>query len=1324
MQDLKLTEKQIGSQQALDVLLEDIQKQTDLLSSGIDTMNWLGQDKWFKQNPTKILGQTYFATDKFGKEISKVKGSIENVTLGIDVPSVELPMPTADPLISKGEFSIQEDQATPFVLENLNQVILEAKQQHAQDVLRAELTHEPKTLEENNYYQFEEILEQYNEGISEQEIKAWVWYKQNSDGYNDDSIILKENNGWSKFVISPTEQENQLKNWLSEGIICYQNDQYIPSVLYYAENIYRRQSELLSSKEELIEKHGIDQYERQWNGLENVKPLKLRLSDEDVEKRLIINPKSSFVKETRISKLTDGTLFREYNQSSGKYEDSPRGLLKVFADWLYQIPASVFKKSSGYHIIEYFLKNRNLPRRYDKDERQRIQRNAKLEGEQLFSKFLAEGISKEDQQNIENSWNAKYNGYVEINYLKIPIAFTCSKTFKNKPLKLRTAQREGIGFISVHGSGCIAYDVGVGKTMTAILSLAQAMESGQCKRPLIVVPNQTYENWLSELRGKIEDGNVVLTGILPQYQIIGLYNLGKDYLSEITAEDGEIKALPESSITVMTYQGFNRLGFNEQTWDEIGKEFFQILNQGRESAREREKLYEKIEELMGQGIKGGLVNIEDLGFDYIVIDEAHAMKKSFTQVRGEVNNKGARERSSYKISSGQPSMIALRGFMVAQYILRSNKMRNVLLLTATPFTNSPLEIYSILALIGFQELEKSGIKNIKEFFDNFIKTSVELTINAKLQPERKELVLGFNNLIALQQLIFRFINYKTGEDANITRPNKIVLPLTSQSAGHGALKLPTPEQISTNLPMTAQQKEMMEQIEAYVRGQIDLMEFCVNHNGFEDQGEQESGDHIEDMSIDEQDNARVLRALSFASQLALSPYLYACNPAGEPTAKEFIESSPKLNYTVLCIQSVKAYAEKHRLEMPGQVIYCNAGVRYFPLIKEYLVEYIGFAKKEVGMIKSGMSAARKDGIKDKFLSGEVKVLIGSATIKEGINLQYRATDLYDLWLDWNPTDVKQLEGRIWRPGNRYANVRITFPLLENSIDIFKFQKLQEKTSRINEIWHRSNRANALKLEKFNPAELKRGLITDPYALAELYILEEKEVLQDEINSLANQKEVLLAIHKARGTVEGNLDRIKEVVEKYKPKKEGQVARKIETLFKIYKEWLDDPTTNTFFNDERVLTQTRKAHYHIQSGIRDVLAPRGLDIHFDYDQVIGKLEKEMEDKNIELQDRTGQEAINRKAAEIANQRRKEKYQSKSVTERVKAFASLNEKVLGEFVLQDIHEDQKKKDQQRSLQADDLLLTADILEDVSQLEALMTALKQLEIMQAELDHLLAA
>ena len=160
----------------------------------------------------------------------------------------------------------------------------------------------------------------------------------------------------------------------------------------------------------------------------------------------------------------------------------------------------------------------------------------------------------------------------------------------------------------------------------------------------------------------------------------------------------------------------------------------------------------------------------------------------------------------------------------------------------------------------------------------------------------------------------------------------------------------------------------------------------------------------------------------------------------------------------------------------------NAGVHLFPVVEEYLGHRVGYKDNEVGVLKRGLSATTESAANEQFLAHMSQLIIGSASIKEGINLQNRSTVLYNCWLDWNPTDVKQLEGRIWRFGNMYANIRVVNPLMEDSIDTFIFQKLEEKTSRINEIWYRAGKTNALNLEEFNPSELKMFLVTYPFAL--------------------------------------------------------------------------------------------------------------------------------------------------------------------------------------------------------------------------------------------------
>lgn len=1292
------------------------------------TLSILTGNEWFKEHPEKVLGRPYETTDRFGKQITKVKGDINTIAEGIPVP---MRADEADaPLETEIKEPLEQFLSDPEKKKNIERVVHEVKKRKAEKALR-EINGEKENSSEDcpdGTFCFTDILTNYNKGISEDEIKAWVWYKRTTGGYNDEKVVLGKNNGWSNFVIPLHEAGTYIKRWMDQGILCYYNGGHIPSVLYYAENIYERQSALLKEKSEIISNYGQEQYDLQWKGLENVQPSKLTLTDPLVENRLFIKPDSAFAKEIQIQTLADGTTMSVYSAKERGFVSGAVPLVTAFKEWLRSLPKTEFKKSSDWDIVNYYLEGGSPSRHHDKAEKLRLRQNAKTEGDQFFVRFLAEAITREDQLLIEHNWNSRYNGYVEINYFKVPVAFTCSSTFKNKPLFIRSVQREGLGFINVQGSGCIAYDVGLGKTMTGILALAQAMEMGQCKRPFIVVPNQTYKNWLTEIRGVVDNGKISLTGLLPQFQVIDLYNLGTDYLAQLKDEKDMLQPVPEYSISVITYEGFNRLSLGKETWEKLGQEFYSILNQGIDKRRDVEKLHERIEEMMGKGIRGGMADIEELGFDFLIVDEAHAMKKAFTQVKGEIKGDDeSRNKSSYEIRSGEPSMTALRGFMISQYIQRQNNMRNVLLLTATPFTNSPLEIYSILALIGYEQLEKWGIKNIKQFFDTFIKTSNELIINAKLKPERKEIILGFHNLIALQQLIYKFISYKTGEDAKIQRPNKIVLPLLYKREGEAVVQLPVDEQISTNLAMTPDQKEYMSDVESYVRGKVSLRNFCVNPNAYEDEdpenAESAKGEAIDErnLSEDEEEGTRILRGMSFARQLALSPYLYACNPDHNPTYIQYIETSPKLQYVMECIRSVKVYHEEHGQEVSGQVIYMNAGVHFFPLIKEYLVKKIGYKEDEVGIIKSGMSAAKKEGIKERFLAGSVKIIIGSASIKEGINLQTRSTVLYNCWLDWNPTDIKQLEGRIWRFGNMYANIRIVNPLMEDSIDTFIFQKLQEKTIRINEIWYRAGKSNTLNLEEFNPAELKMGLITDPYALAELILLTEREKLQDEITGLNNQKTILTEIAEQREVFNKDIGHIKELVSRYKPLKEDSSGRNIETVFKIFKDYLTDENAEHTYQDQLIYDKLRKANAGIKRGLTQVLEPRGLDISFDLSKLTTQIDKGVEKISSYMEEKTGEEAIKKKGDEIIQDRIKKGYKSKTVKERVKEFERLNASLLNEMMVYDTAEDAKQKRKNQITLGKELEASADAVEE---LEAIFTDLQHMSELLNQLEQLKAA
>jgi hypothetical protein len=946
---------------------------------------------------------------------------------------------------------------------------------------------------------FSDVVAKYNKGITEPEIKAWVWYKRRM------GVPMS---GWQTYYLKGNGKvlEEQLFDLVKAGALFYHAGELMPFPIYTYGNMYDRLVQLEKDKDD-IEKHfGQGIWDLHKQAIEKAKPELLTVENPDEKERPIITAISDFAVDPNLFYVTsvreeymDLENAEELKKVNGKIErkkdrekirirfdgEAKYTLQHVFVKWLFTLNADTdFEKSSAIDIADYYLANRALrDDKLSKEEKAELRANARIEGEKLFSKFLHEVLAYDDQHKLNYSWNRMYNGQSDINYSKVPIGFECSARFKSGILQITDIQREGVAFMEAMGSGINAFDVGVGKTMTAIVNLAHNLYSGKCKRPIVVVPKPTYKKWMNEIigftdkkTGEFVSGVLSHTGIT----VNDWYNLGTDIVGKINLN----AAVPERSITMVTYEGFKRLGFGDSVSDELFTELVNILGQSKEkSSRDKEIEYQKFREMIGVGLKNSIADIDVLGFDYAVIDEAHRCKNVFSSVKSDDDG-----NKRYNIQSAI-SEIGQKAFLILSFIQRKYG-RNTMLLTATPFSNSPLEIYSMLSLVAYDSLRDNGIVNLDTFFDLFVLPTVEWAANYKEEIVEKEVIKSFTNRRILQKLIYNHILYKTGEEAGVVRPKKINLPLL-YSFENAKERLPQDKQVLTYINMTPKQRENQNGIVAMAKSST--------------QGKLDMGN--------------LFRALAYSLDNALSPFLLKGTPEDY---KEFVQESPKIAYVMDCIKSVKAWHELHQETASGQVIYMNRGKMFFPLIKEYLEKEVGYKQgvmydkvkvDEVEIISSEINDTRKETIKEAFLDGVVKIIIGTATIREGIDLQKRGTVIYNCYPEWNPTDIRQLEGRIWRQGNQFQYVRIVMPLVQDSMDVFVFQKLEEKTSRINDIWFRGDRGNVLDLESMDPEEIKLALITDVDRLVKMFFDQAKEQINRDYKKITLAIDAIKAVQR-------------------------------------------------------------------------------------------------------------------------------------------------------------------------------------------------------------------
>ena len=1299
----------------------------------LNTLELLLSNTWFEVHPEKVLGtekeakSLIFPIATVGK-ISDLKTSLNEVSSSWDTELEEDPeLALAKDLGKLLNERLRQINRGFSGLDGLGELSprMTRKVSGASPAIKAALqkSAKEKDFEKGDVLDFDQIERLYNSGITPEEKKAWVWYKRTMGepmtGWKEyflsgrgkktrmvvtaKKTILRDTNGrilrtaptgtvigkliegdfqlgastlnyvrtfegkrlvslkTCKVEDSPVAfaTDRELHELVLSGALYYLEGELVPFPVYAYGNMYDRELQIKKDEAVILELYGQEILEQHQRVVAEARPELLSVTNTDRNYRPVISLISSFASEFQLSELRDNYSL---------VFDEPLSLVDAFVKYTEVLDPRAFSGTSASNIKDYYIEGKRITGVDSRALRTNMRTKARNEGERLFSEFLHTAILPEDQRKIDYKWNRLYNGQSSLAYSRIPIGFSCSAKFKQFNFNLRPAQREGVAFINAIRSGIIAYDVGVGKTMTAIISVAEALMTGRAKRPLIVVPNPTYKKWMGELVGFKDESGEFVPGVLSYtgIKVNDWYNLSKPYRKSIP-DSGPVD---EKSITIVTFEGFKRIGFSEKVMEEMLVELANTIKQPSDmltkevTARSSEIDYAGFEEAIGVGVKGTLYDIDSLGFDKLVIDEAHRCKNIFDGVKKD--GSGSRR---YSIT-GATSELGRKAFFLCNYVQRTYG-GNVLLLTATPFTNSPLEIFSMLSLVALHSFQAMNIRGIHDFFNLFVRESEEMVVDMNGKISSKSVVKGFNNRLILQKLIYNHISYKTGEEAGIKRPCKINLPRIREVSDGIIRDLPHKEQRLTYLSMTARQSEYQEEINDLVSRARDKF-----------------------LKV-----GMLFKAMSQSLDNALSPFLYPGSPPPDDF-EDFVEESPKILYTIRCIESVKKFHEQRNEAVSGQVIYINRGKRFFPMIKQYLVEKSGFKSgvkwgrntlDEVEIISSGMTGASKERIKEAFLAGVVKVIIGTATIREGIDLQKRSTVLYNLYPDWNPTDIRQLEGRVWRQGNRHGYVRVVMPLVQDSMDVFVFQKLEEKTARINDIWYRADRGNVLDLESLDPQEIKMALLSDPLQIVEMLqneaiakVRQEIEFQEHELGVLkelgeeiqtyqSNRKSVLQSIRAVRDQLSTSPSvtnpKAAELMRMMSPEARKGAEQEIR-LFGKLKEFfaIENPSDKQIIISANRIKRYRQSFWgldffkelvtKVRSAERTILKKRGMSLSDPIPPVIENLEKELAASREEVARIQSPEHTQKLRLDVLLRKDKMKIAGSSIRERLKDFEALN------------------------------------------------------------------
>lgn len=598
---------------------------------------------------------------------------------------------------------------------------------------------------------------------------------------------------------------------------------------------------------------------------------------------------------------------------------------------------------------------------------------------------------------LVNKYNETYNTTVvpqfDGSYLEFP--------GMNPEITLKPYQKDAVARILQGNNVLLHHSVGAGKTFEIAAACMKLKECGTAKKPIIVVPNHLVVQWANEFRTLYPNANVLMA-------------TKKDFEKTSRKRFVAKVATGDWDAVVIAMSSFEKIPISQQRQEErLNKEITEIeigIRQANEEKGERIRIKDlertlknkraQLEKLTSAEKKDDLLQFEDLGVDYIFVDEAHKYKNKFIFTK--MNNVAGISRAMSQRSSDMD--------LKCEYIgeVRGGD-RGVVFATGTPISNSLVEMYTLQSY-----LQRNGLRDAEfQFFDlwaaNFTETVTALELAPSGQGYRtKTRVAKFTNLPELLKMYRSFADVKTADMLNLPVPNanKLVRQIE-----------PTETILQLN-------DDIVKRSERIASGGVEPWEdnmLCVTHDG-----KMIALDpRCFDSAIPDQSNSKV-------------------NSCVDNIYKIWLETAERRStQVVFCDMSTpKKMYDDYNPEQDFDV---------YNDIKRKLIEY-GIPEEEIAYVHEAKTDQQKQDIFDRVRSGDIRVFLGSTEkCGAGTNFQNKLIALHHLDTPYRPSDLEQREGRIVRQGNENKEVYLFTYVTRRTFDAYSYQILETKQKFISQI---------------------------------------------------------------------------------------------------------------------------------------------------------------------------------------------------------------------------------------------------------------------------------
>lgn len=581
----------------------------------------------------------------------------------------------------------------------------------------------------------------------------------------------------------------------------------------------------------------------------------------------------------------------------------------------------------------------------------------------------------------------------------------------SKAIEVFDHVKRGAWRIIQSGNTYLAHAVGSGKTFQMVISAMEQKRLGLIKKPMFVVPNHMLKQFAHEFQMLYPAARLMVADEANFHT-----ERRRRFVSRVALSDLDGVIITHSAFKLLDLDPAFKRKMIEEQLEYMRAALDEATQEGNKSLRVKqiekqiEQLEQRLEAAMSSKGKDTNVRFDELGVDFLYVDEAHEFRKlDFTTAR------------QVKGISPQGSARAFDLYMKVRYLEEKRPGRSLVMASGTPVTNTLAELYTVIRFMNPQALEERGLQDFDSWAAMFGRERTTLEPNAAGQYEP---VTRFNKFVNLPELTQMFREF-----ADVLTPDNLAAILGDRRprvSGGGRKLIVTPKP------------------EAYKAYQQVLTKRVERSREWKPSRE-------EPYNPDP-----IIRIIGDGRLAAIDMRFVDPKLPNDPDSKlnrmiddviRVFKETADMEYRDRNgnVEPVKGATMMVFSDIGfGEGAAQNRGFNARAWFEKRLRD-AGIPMSQVAFMSDYKQSAAKLKLFKDMNAGRVRILVGSSkNMGTGVNAQQRLKAMFHLDSPWYPADLEQREGRIIRTGNKNPVVDIYAYATKGTYDENMWKMLAQK----------------------------------------------------------------------------------------------------------------------------------------------------------------------------------------------------------------------------------------------------------------------------------------